>query len=223
MDEPAARPEEQIDGRTVSGPKHPHDSHGHFIHKFPTPPKPGSQPSLTETLFPTHVSIDHKVTQDALLDVHIGNPLRKITALLEEIKRQKAFSFTLKGSLGIAGVALTLSLFGFFGSTQLLCSKGTQTLSGTIKSLSVMDRPSQIPVLSTVINSANYVFFHKDWPTGTKRYILVDLKDATTVGLQGTEADMLAFLNQVVYITGSYDSCARVLKVTQPHAIEELH
>ena len=113
MDESAARPEEQIDGRTVSGPKHPHDSHGHFIHKFPTPPKPGSQPSLTEKLFPTHVSVDHKVTQDALLDVHIGNPLRRITQLLEEIKRQKAFSFTLKGSLGIMGVALALSVFGF--------------------------------------------------------------------------------------------------------------
>ncbi|MEK7605330.1 MAG: hypothetical protein AAB478_02275 [Patescibacteria group bacterium] len=223
MDESAARPEEQIDGRTVSGPKHPHDSHGHFIHKFPTPPKPGSQPSLTEKLFPTHVSVDHKVTQDALLDVHIGNPLRRITQLLEEIKRQKAFSFTLKGSLGIMGVALALSVFGFFGSSKVLCDKGTQTLSGTIKSLSVMDRPAQIPVLSTVINSANYLLFHKGWPTGTKRYVLVDLKDASTIGLQASESDLNSFLNQVVYITGGYDSCSRVLKVTQPHAIEELH
>lgn len=199
------------------------DDHGHFIHKFPTPPKPGSEPSLTEKLFPTHVSVDHKVTQDALLDVHIGNPLRKITQLLQEIKQQKAFSFTLKGSLGIAGVVLTLSLFGFFGSTQLLCSKGEQTLSGTIKALAVTNKPKEIPVLGQFINSFNYIVFHKDWPTGTRRYVLVDLKDAATVAIVGSEADILPFLNQVVYTTGDYNSCSRILHLTLPHAIEELH
>jgi len=36
--------------------------------------------------------------------------------LLQDIKKQKAFSFTLKGSLGIAGVALALGMFGIFGA-----------------------------------------------------------------------------------------------------------
>jgi len=43
--------------------------------------------------------------EDDILDIHIGNPFRRIIALLEDLKKQKAFSFTLKGSLGIAGLS----------------------------------------------------------------------------------------------------------------------
>src|SRR3990167_4871923 len=83
----------------------PRDSEGHFVRveKPDTPPKP--QGAL-DKFFGEHVGYHRN--QDDLLDVRVGNPLRKIVELLEDIKRQKAFSFTLKGSLGIAGVALAL-------------------------------------------------------------------------------------------------------------------
>src|SRR3989344_7304729 len=87
-------------------------------------------------------NIHYSKNKDNLLDVHIGNPLRRIAELLEEIKRQKAFSFTLKGSLGIAGVALALGVFGVLGSGRILCDKGIQTQIGTIKILSVQEKES---------------------------------------------------------------------------------
>src|SRR3989338_7295204 len=43
-----------------------------------------------------NTSVSKTKDDSTLLEIHIGNPLRKITQLLEEIKKQKAFSFTLK-------------------------------------------------------------------------------------------------------------------------------
>ncbi|CAN5185607.1 hypothetical protein BH09PAT1_BH09PAT1_1230 [soil metagenome] len=223
---------EELTGHQKSAKAEARDSHGHFVHSpeassstsAPTIPASGGHRSqLLDKILPTHLEIDHKVSQDDLVDVHIGNPLRKITAILEEIKAQKAFSFTLKGSLGIAGVILTLSVFGFFGGSKMLCDKGTQTLSGTVKQLSVVTTPPQIPLLTSAINSFNYIVFHKDWPTGEKRYILVNLRNASTIFLNGSLADISPFTNSVVYATGQYGSCSRTLKVKEPHAIEDLH
>src|SRR3989304_9340450 len=98
-------------------------------------------------------NVHYSKNKDDLLDVHIGNPLRRITELLEEIKRQKAFSFTLKGSLGIAGVALALGVFGVFGGGKILCEKGVQSYIGTVKTLNVMEQESSgIPVLSQFLD-----------------------------------------------------------------------
>ena len=228
MDESSAQNEEHIDGRTTAGPKHPHDEQGHFIHRFPTPPNPSSLQAgrsnpLLDKLFPTHLQLDKKVSDDTLLDIHLGNPLRKITKILEEIKKQKAFSFTLKGSLGIAGVVLALSTIGLFGGSKMLCDKGEQTLSGTLKVLKVKDTPPAMPILSQVINSFNYIIYHKDWPSLTKRFILVDMKDLSTVALVAPESQIAPLLNSLVYATGEYDSCSRILKVSKPDSIEELH
>lgn len=223
MDESSAHDEKPTDGRIISGPKHPHDEQGHFIHRFPTPPSPSSNQPLASRLFPTHLQVDKKANDDTLLDIHLGNPLRKITKILQEIKSQKAFSFTLKGSLGIAGVALALSTLGLFGGSKILCDKGEQTLSGTLKVLKVKDTPPAVPILSQIVNSFNYIIYHKDWPSLTRRFILVDMKDLTTVSLVAPESQITPLLNSLVYATGDYDSCSRILKVSKPDSIEELH
>ncbi len=220
--------DEHSEAKSKIAQEKPRDSHGHFVKEVlqkPAPPQSHtkSQENLLEKLVPTHVEVDHNVSQDDLLDVHLGNPLRKITAILEEIKAQKAFSFTLKGSLSIAGVVLTLSVFGFFGGSKILSDKGEQTITGTIKQLDVVTTPPQIPILTTIINSFNYIVFHRDWPTGHPRFVLVDLRDATTNAVEASTSDVLPFVNKVVYVTGKYDSCSRILKASEPKAIEEIH
>lgn len=89
-------------------------------------------------------------SQDDLIDAHIGNPFVKIMTLLEEIKRQKAFNFTLKGSLGIMGVVLTLSVFGIFGGGQILCDRGTQVEIGTVRQLQVSQEDPPLRFLSSL-------------------------------------------------------------------------
>ena len=101
------------------------DAQGHFIKKDPAEKEKASN-SVTDFV-KKQTKLSKTDDDNTLLDVHIGNPLRRITVLLEEIKKQKAFSFTLRGSLGIMGVVLALSIFGFFGTTTALCNKGVQS------------------------------------------------------------------------------------------------
>ena len=156
-----------------------------------------------------------KSKNDDLIDIHIGNPLRRITQILEEIKKQKAFTFDIKGSLGIAGIALTLGAFGIFGGTKALCSKGIQTKLGRIQRLAYLEEQNvsilnKIPVLN--------MLFVKPL---TNRILLVG-SDGKIVHL--------AFENKMMppneapeieyYTTGQYDSCSETLTVDTPTAFQ---
>lgn len=160
-------------------------------------------------------NIHYARNKDDLLDVHVGNPLRKITKLLEEIKKQKAFSFTLKGSLGIAGVFLALSIFGFLGGGRMLCDKGIQSKIGVIKILNITERESsiEIPVLSRIID------FFAPKPLHP-RTILVD-RDATSVTMPfANNVNFKQYENLQVVATGNYNACSQTLKVTNPASLE---
>ncbi len=195
----------------------PRDNEGHFVHAEPS--KPGeSHQNPVEKFIADHTSY-HK-TQDDILDVHVGNPLRKITQLLEEIKKQKAFSFTLKGSLGVMGVALALSIFGIFGGGKILCDKGVQTQIGVIKTLNIYDSDSStIPVLSLFLNYFN--------PKQTHNKVVLVKNDETVISLKLAQRSLINNPSSLittggypVIATGNYDSCSQVLTVTDPSAIE---
>ena len=118
--------------------------------------------------------IHYSKNDDDLLDVHIGNPLHKIVLLLQDIKKQKAFSFTLKGSIGIAGVVLVFSFLGVLGAGNILCAKGTQTQIGTLKVLNIkQDPPSTVPFLGNLINWINNVPYFPASTVAPNRTILV--------------------------------------------------
>ncbi|MDO8658298.1 MAG: hypothetical protein Q7K55_06155 [Candidatus Levybacteria bacterium] len=93
--------------------------------------------AFLKSIFPTGTSIGKTEDKDTLIDVHVNNPLKRIVELLQDIKKQKVFSFSVKGSLGIAGIALVLTGIGIFGGTEAFCSKGAQSHIGTIKALQV--------------------------------------------------------------------------------------
>jgi len=159
-------------------------------------------------------NVHYSKNKDDLLDVHVGNPLRKITLLLEEIKKQKAFSFTLKGSLGIAGVALALGVFGVFGGGKMLCDKGVQSEIGVVKTLNIIDyERSTIPVISIFLNYFNQ-------PTEHQRLVLIK-PDETVVRLAYSKGiDFKQYENFNVIATGGYDSCSKTLTITDPAGIE---
>ncbi|HVZ12076.1 MAG TPA: hypothetical protein VG965_03520 [Patescibacteria group bacterium] len=162
-------------------------------------------------------TIHYNNADDDLVDIHVGNPLHKIVLLLEEIKKQKAFSFTLKGSLGIAGVALAIGLFGVLGGGQILCEKGTQTLTGKIQVLNYMDyEKSDIPFIGDYIDLVTKPAMHN-------RAVLIR-DDETTVRIPYDRH--LPDLRQYVYlktlVTGAYNSCDQTITLSDPASIEVL-
>lgn len=192
----------------------PRDSEGHFLseEEIEEAKKQSSNPFLKIL---DHQTSFHKGTDDELLDIHIGNPLRRITELLEQIKKQKAFSFTLKGSLGIMGVVLVAGTFGILGGSKVFCDKGTQTKIGEVVTLSYKEN-SEMGILK-------YLPFADS--------LFPDRKIARNVLIgSGNEAIHLISKNGVSFkspisgkkiLTGSYDSCSMTLTVDQQDGVQE--
>ncbi len=202
----------------------PRDEHGHFvpIEHTQNPQSVAQNPShpVMDRLFPHGVGVDHKVTNDDLLDVHVGNPLRKITAILEEIKKQKAFSFTLKGSLGLAGIVLVLGTFGFFGGSHMLCSKGIRSEVGTVRILNAVDAEKRIPVISLVKDVFTLMQGKQIISNDTRRTVLIR-QDGTIFHIPDTKAFLPPqFDEKSVIVTGELDSCSNTLTVEDSRSIQ---
>lgn len=187
-----------------------------------TTPKDEAKPtskSDVEKAVESH--IHYSKNDDDLLDVHIGNPLHKIVLLLQDIKKQKAFSFTLKGSVGIAGVVLVFSFLGVLGAGNVLCTKGTQTEIGTLKVLNIkQDPPSTIPFLGNLINWINNVPYFPASTVAPNRTVLVKIDESAIFLPYQPGVKLAQYNNLPVAATGSYDACSQTLTVEEPENIE---
>lgn len=189
----------------------PRDEKGHFI-RVEKPQNPKGPQNPISRFFSKHTR--YSKNQDDLLDIRVGNPLRRIVHLLEDIKKQRAFSFTLKGSLGIMGVFLALSVFGIFGGGQILCDRGNRTEIGVIKTLSVLESDSStIPVLSRVLD----YFAPRQW----RNKVVLIRNDETVINLPySRKVDFTKYVNYPVIATGSYNSCSQSLTITEPNGLQ---
>ncbi len=189
----------------------PRDEKGHFI----SPPKYSTAKNPLEKFLISHTG-NYK-DEDDLLDIHIGNPLRRVIEVLEEIKKQKAFSFTIKGSLGIAGVVLAFSFFGLVGGSKIICNKGNQSHIGLVKSLAYREIYSEsLPLLGYVL----------DIVTPPKKFIknstILITQEGQTINLPYSKhLEIGLFSNKTVIATGEYDSCSRSLVIDQSSGVEE--
>lgn len=195
------------------------DEHGHFVHvdhpdSTPPPPPPPHLNPVTKFLHDE--TAIHHTNEDELIDVHVGNPLQKITKLLEEIKKQKAFTFDIKGSLGAAGILLVLGTFGIFGGTKALCSKGVQTKIGTIHQLTYAEEQSvsilnDIPILN--------MLFKK--PTTNRTILLTpDNHSIHLVFKNMTTSPVFAGSTPSLFATGEFDACSETLTVDTPASLQ---
>lgn len=183
--------------------------------KTPKTPKKESLNPLTRFLHDE--TVVHESDEDELIDIHIGNPLRKITELLQDIKRQKAFSFTLKGSLGIMGVVMVAGTFGVLGGTKALCDKGIQTKIGIVKVLHYQDPLDEtwldyVPILNTILpkhTASRTIMFTPD-----NKIIRIKLPRNSLPPIPYT-------LNPVPYFaTGNFDTCSQTISMESQDSLE---
>lgn len=201
-------------GRVDYAKTHSRDAEGHFIKENPQDPS-NHQHTIINLL---KESIHYSKTQNDLIDLRIGNPLERLMEYLQEIKKQKAFSFTIKGSLGILGVALALSVFGIFGGSKMLCDKGMQSEIGMIKVLKTTEpEASGVFLLGPFIDLYNARF---NLSVSHPRVLLIK-NNADTIGIPyNSSLNLGIFINQPVIATGQYDACSAVLKVNNQAFLE---
>lgn len=197
--------------KSVVAEHKPRDNEGHFVKKELPKDQEKPQDPISK-LFSENVH--YSKGKDDLLDVHVGNPLHKIVQLLQDIKQQKAFSFTLKGSLGIAGVALALGVFGILGAGNLLCEKGIQTQIGVVKILNVQEKdPDVFPIVSNILDWFNPKQIHN-------RTVLVkDTGDVIKL-LFSKEINFSQYNSYPVIVTGNYDGCGHSLTLHNQRDLE---
>lgn len=197
--------------KSVVAEHKPRDEEGHFVHTAGPEPVEGSKNPINKFF---SENVRYSKSKDNLLDVHVGNPLHKVIQLLQDIKNQKAFSFTLKGSLGIAGVALALGLFGIFGAGNLLCDKGVQKEIGIIKVLNVQEQESaSIPLLSGILDYFSPRAKHNS-------IVLIKLDQAVITLPYSSKVDLTKFSNYPVIATGNYNSCSQTLSITDANGLQ---
>lgn len=196
----------------------PRDESGKFLSEEEVEKRKNRPP--VENLKDNAVHIKKTHDPDTLLDVRVSNPLKKIIELLEDIKKQKAFSFTLKGSLGIMGIVLALSLFGLFGGSKMLCDKGTQSQIGIIKILQAPDQEiSTVPFIGPLIDMYS-TYFRNPYASPIFRTVLIR-EDGTVIYLpKTTGVNMKDFSEFNVIATGQYDSCSQTLKINSSIGVE---
>ena len=201
--------------KSVVAENKPRDEHGHFAKKVIPETSVTPQNLATKLLKEINGSTTNvKESSDDLIDIHVGNPLRKIVTLLQEIKQQKAFSFTLKGSLGIAGVALALGVFGVFGGGQILCQRGVQSQIGTLKVLNTTEiESSGVPVLSQILDYFSTKQTHNKTVLIKPDYFVVSLPYSSKV-------DYAKYVEMPVIVTGNYNSCSQTLTIADDKGIQ---
>jgi hypothetical protein len=198
----------------------PRDEDGHFI-STPSQEVPGK--NILSNFLHNNSAVSKTTDDNTLIDVHIGNPLRRISQLLEDIKKQKAFSFNIKGSLGLAGILVILTTFGIFGGTRALCSKGEQSRIGRVIQLNLPQQPSSPSLIQRAQNIWEALFSKtaQKQPTAQNRLVLVE-NDKTVFHILGSiSANIIEISGPPVILTGDIDSCAQTITVKDPKAIQE--
>lgn len=188
----------------------PRDKSGHFMKA-----KQANSGNFITSLFKDNVSVSKsqgKTDDETLVDIHVNNPLHKIVELLKDIKKQKAFSFTLKGSVGIVGVAVVLVGGGILGGSRIVCNKGTQARIGEVHVLAY----SQPAVSSQPIRDKIKALFGKAataTPVEAKWVILVDSGNNAIRLLAKSQTYLEAFAGHTVTAVGDLNSCNQELTV----------
>lgn len=151
-----------------------------------------------------------ETNDETLIDVKVNNPLHKIVELLQDLKKQKAFSFTLKGSVGIVGVSVIVLGTGVFGGSRILCNKGTQTKIGVIRTLSVTQVAVDHPLQARIGE-----FFGRPYKTETTNMVILIDANKQTINLVSKRKGFVeGFEGQEVMATGQYNTCSQELDVT---------
>lgn len=197
----------------------PRDEHGHFIPtEGPNKDVPDTKPSVPITdVIKSQIKIEETKDDDTLVDVHISNPLKRIQELLEDIKKQKAFTFSIKGSLGLAGIILVLTTFGIFGGSKAFCEKGIQTQTGSVRALDMTEEATDpnLPLWQKIIN-----FILPSPKTQTNRIVLFPSTGSPIHLVSGYSSQLQKLDGQNIIVTGTFDACSQTLSINDPQAIQ---
>lgn len=205
------------------------DAHGHFI------PRSRAVQKVTETLKTAEkdlisqlVNIEQNKTTDdtTLVDVKITNPLRRITQILENIKKHQSTQVDLKFTIPL--IALPIVILGAFTLGRFTtnpCESGITTMNGVIyqlQSKEVAQFPGFVERLTGFVTFFN-PFAPKKVETVGQRIVLVtdEGKTVQLISNASTTRDVVtSYTGRRVFVTGDSNHCTQTLSLKNSQDIE---
>ncbi len=155
------------------------------------------------------LKVEQETNDETLIDVRVNNPLHKIVELLQDLKKQKAFSFSFKGSVGIVGVSVIVLGTGVFGGNRILCNKGMQTKIGVVKMLAITQTAQDHPLRARLGE-----VFGRPYKTETTNAVILMAADKDTVTLVSKKKGFVeGFEGREAMATEQYNACTQELAV----------
>ena len=161
---------------------------------------------------------------EALIDIKVTNPLKRIYKLIEDIKKHQSTTFSLKFTIPL--IALPIFLFAGFqlGRGQTLCQQITTSKTGIVTNLTVdipQETANKIPVVGSLLKLFSWAEPTSQYVTKS-RSVLIDSFGQTTNLLHPEKINLDTYNNSRVIVTGLYSSCTNVITLVSDKNISAL-
>lgn len=152
-------------------------------------------------------------SEDNIVDVKVRNPLKKITKILEDIKKHQNTSFAIKFSIPLIALPVFLFIVFQLGRAQTACVESFSSKKGEFQVIEVLV-PKENPGFFSRIFS-----FFPSIPNLTPKSELVPEKRAILTDSEGSTFNVIypagflveVYSGQEVVITGNISACTNTI------------
>ena len=192
--------------------KRPRDENGHFI-------KSGLM----------SVQENKSANDETLVDVKVTNPLRRITQILEQIRRKQSTVVDLKFTIPLVALPLFMLLaFSLGKAGGVTCGGNTQTKMGllyTLRATATNQQPGLFDQTKKTI-ATNFTFLTPLLGTNqtapANRQILIQ-RDNTAFTIENPKNIPLTTYNtRQIFVTGNVNTCENTIKVVDEADVQLL-
>jgi len=188
-----------------------------------TPAKVTSRISGTSELIKTlgSLGIEESTNEETILDIKVHNPLKRITQLLQDLKKHQTTTVSLRFTIPLIALPIVLFVAFQIGRAQTLCAQTFTTQAGTIQVLQVKVPRTAPTALSLVLS----FFPSVPQPTADlvdqERAILLLPTSEVVHIIHPRSVDVVPFVGQSVLLTGNYSACTRSITLDHQQNLSE--
>lgn len=187
------------------------------------PSKVTSRVSGTSELIKTlgSLGIEESSNEETILDIKVHNPLKRITQLLQDLKKHQTTTVSLRFTIPLIALPIVLFVAFQIGRAQTLCAQTFTTQAGTIQVLQVKVPRTAPTALSLVLS----FFPSVPQPTADlvdqERAILLLPTSEVVHIIHPRTVDVTPFVGQSVLLTGNYSACTRSITLDHQQNLSE--
>lgn len=167
------------------------------------------------------LGIEESSDEETILDIKVHNPLKKITQLLQDLKKHQTTTVSLRFTIPLIALPIVLFVAFQIGRAQTLCAQTFTTQAGTIQVLQVKVPRTAPTALSLVLS----FFPSVPQPTADlvdqERAILLLPTSEVVHIIHPRTVDVVPFVGQSVLLTGNYSACTRSITLDHQQNLSE--